>query len=290
MAGFCLPLQWQPCNFLSSIPSDDLICFTDGSVLNPDAAGLGPCGAGIVVYEFGMANPPTIQAFKVSDKSTPYHGEIEAIRQALIKCLSLTKKKKRNHIHLLSDCQSAIITVTSSCPNDNCTQEITDILKISHELRNNGTKTSISWIGGHADIEANEIADTAAKEGAMLKEKPISDRMTYKCMKKILQRNSTRIWQMTWDNTKTGLHLKDIQDTVSLEATYSLPKQRKLQKIFHQLRIGRSELNAQDPINKKETEEKKCNHCGAFEDTRHYHNNSKIYIYTIKVHLIQPMV
>ena len=137
-------LQETTNNFLSSIDTNDLICFTDGSVQNPDETGLGPCGAGIAIYEFGIANNPTVQSFKVSEKSTPYHGEIMAIKQALVKCLSLVKKRKRKKIHLLSDCQSAILTVTSCVPNDNCTQEITDILKISHDLLSVGTKTSIS--------------------------------------------------------------------------------------------------------------------------------------------------
>ena len=206
----------------------------------------------------------------MSEKSAPYHGEIMAIKQALVKCLSLVKKRKRNKIHLLSDCQSAILTVTSCVPNDNCTQEITDILKISHDLLSEGTKTSISWIGGHADIEGNEISDKAAKEGALKKDQPLSTSTTFKGIKKTIQRNSERIWQMTWNNTKTGLHLKEIQDKVSLKATHALPRQRKIQKIFHQLRIGRSDLNAQDPINKKEDEEKRCFNCGAIEDTRHY--------------------
>ena len=79
-----------------------------------------------------------------------------------------------------------------------------------------------------------------------------------------------QIWQMTWDNSKTGHHLKEIQQKVSQQTYDSLPKNRHLQVIFHQLRIGRSNLNGQDPINKKEEEEKKCIKCGAKEDTRHF--------------------
>ena len=68
----------------------------------------------------------------------------------------------------------------------------------------------------------------------------------------------------------TGLHLKEIQDKVSLERNSSLPKERKVQKVIHQLRIGRSELHGQDPINRKGDEDKKCDNCGAIEDTRHF--------------------
>ena len=75
-----------PTNFLSSIVADDLPCFTDRSVIDPDDAGIGPCGAGIAVYEKGLANDPIIASFKVSERSTPYHGEIstaDKIRMAM---------------------------------------------------------------------------------------------------------------------------------------------------------------------------------------------------------------
>ena len=139
-----------------------------------------------------------------------------------------------------------ILTVVSCAPNDNCTQEITDTLMIYPDLLGLGTKTSISWIGGHADIEGNEISHKAAKEGALSKDQPLSTSTTYKGIKKIIQRNSEMIWQRTWNNTKMGLHLKEIQDKVSLKASHALPRQRKIQKIFHQLQIGGGDLNAQD--------------------------------------------
>ena len=250
-------LQRITTNFLSSIAAEDLVCFTDGSVIDPDDAGIGPCGAGIAIYKKGLANEPIIASFKVSERSTPYHGEISAIHQALIKCITLTRKKKRENIYILSDCQSAIETVTSSCPNDNCTKEITEILQLSKEISKANTSISISWIGGHAEIIGNEIADVAAKEGAKLKTTPLSNSITLKSIKKAIQKKTMQTWQMTWDNSQTGHHLKEIQHKVTQQTNDSLPKSRNLQVIFHQLRIGRSDLNGQDPINKKEEEEKK---------------------------------
>ena len=68
-------------------------------------------------------------------------------------------------------------------------QEINDILKNSHDLLSKVTKTSISWIRGHADIEGNEISDKAAKEGALRKDQPLST--SYNIQVK------WKIWQMT---------------------------------------------------------------------------------------------
>ena len=44
-----------------------------------------------------------------------------------------------------------------------------------------------------------------------------------------------------------------------------LPISRLVQKTFHQLRRG--PLNDQDPIDNKSMEEKRCDSCGAIEDT-----------------------
>ena len=79
------------------------------------------------------------------------------------------KKKNRENIYILSDCQSAIETITLSYPNDNCIEEVTEIQQLSKEISKANTSISISWIGGHADIKGNEIGDVAAKEGAKLK-------------------------------------------------------------------------------------------------------------------------
>ena len=109
-------------------------------------------------------------------------------------------------------------------------KEIINILKLSQELTNSGSEVSISWIGGHADITGNELADLAAKEGSRSKEKALSTTITFKRMKKKIEQNCMKIWQRIWDNTKTSLHLKEIQDKVSLKRNSSLPKERKVQK------------------------------------------------------------
>ena len=98
--------------------------------------------------------------------------------------LNLEKKKLSVHF-CVQHVTVAIMGMGSfGIPNDKCTQEINDILKISHDLLSEGTKTSISWIGGHADIEGNEISDKAAKEGALSKDQPLSTSTTFKGIKK----------------------------------------------------------------------------------------------------------
>ena len=128
----------------------------------------------------------------------------------------------------------------------------------------------LSWIGGHIDILGNDLADKAAKEGAMRSDLPSSDTMTLKAVKQMILEATLEKWQKAWDLSNTGKHMKEIETTVSTTVKHSLPPSRLMQKTFHQLRIGRGPLNDQDPIDKKSVEEKRCDSCGAIEDTSHF--------------------
>ena len=100
----------------------------------------------------------------------------------------MKKKKWRN-----TYCQIVRAQLTLSllaAPNDNCTEEVTDILQLSKEISKANTSISISWIGGHADIKGNENADVAAKEGANLKTTPLSNSITLKSIKKANQKKT----------------------------------------------------------------------------------------------------
>ena len=77
-------------------------------------------------------------------------------------------------------------------------------------------------------------------------------------------------WQKKWNYSETGSHLKAIQPTVSLGNSSKCLKSRPAQIALHHAKIGRSNLNNQDPINKKEFQEKLCLHCNVPEDTEHY--------------------
>ena len=77
-------------------------------------------------------------------------------------------------------------------------------------------------------------------------------------------------WQKKWTNSETGCHLKSIQPTVSLGNSSKCLKSRSAQLALHQVKIGRSKLNNQDPINRKELQDKLCDYCNVPEDTEHY--------------------
>ena len=253
---------------LRGIPDTDIICFTDGSVINPDNHGMGRCGAGITIYEKGLEHEPITIEEKVSTYSTAYHGEICAIKFALRKCqtLHLTNVDK---IHIFSDCQSAIMSIINNKNADSHQDEINDINKMAKSLENKNIETIISWVGGHSEIEGNILADTAAKNGA-LKPDDIQTKVSQKMAKNIILNGAMEHWQKKWTISTTGQHLKNIQTRVSLGNSSKCLKSRKSQISLHQIKLGRSDLNGQDPINKKQLNEKLCIFCNCVEDTEHY--------------------
>ena len=87
----------------------DIVAFTDGSATpNP-----GPCGAGLSIYWNGIDSQSTDIAIPVAKCSTSYHGELQAISSAMDIILNKTPKNKKK-IHIMVDCQSAIITASLS--------------------------------------------------------------------------------------------------------------------------------------------------------------------------------
>ena len=77
-------------------------------------------------------------------------------------------------------------------------------------------------------------------------------------------------WQKMWDASPDGYHLKLFQPSVNLRPSYLFITNRREQLHIHHLRLGRSKLNDQDPIQKKERKDKLCNICMEIEDTSHF--------------------
>ena len=191
-----------------------------------------------------------------------------AIKTALNTCknLSLDKVKK---IHILSDCQSAITSVVNNKASK-CHQDvINDTNKMAKDFSDKNIEVVLSWIGGHSDILGNHLADTAAKNGANKPENK-QTKITLKIAKNIIKSLAIEHWQKKWRYSTTGSHLKNIQQIVSVGSSTKYLKNRKTQISLHQIKIGRSRLNGQDPINKKERTEKLCCVCNTFEDTEHF--------------------
>ena len=62
-------------DYLRAIPDTDIICFTDGSVINPDNHGMGRCGAGIIIYKDSLEHEPITIEEKVSQTEKNMNSE-----------------------------------------------------------------------------------------------------------------------------------------------------------------------------------------------------------------------
>ena len=89
-------------------------------------------------------------------------------------------------IHILSDCQSAILSSSNSKIADGYQEDINEINKAAKIFFEKGIKTLISWIGGHNDVEGNNIADNAARNGALSTADIPDEKITLKTAKKII--------------------------------------------------------------------------------------------------------
>ena len=95
--------------YLNEINTNCVICFTDGS-----AQGIpGPCGAGAAIYVDSVSSIPILLKRPVSIRFVSHHGELAAIDLALEFCQPyFTSHPEVNKIIILSDCESAITTVS----------------------------------------------------------------------------------------------------------------------------------------------------------------------------------
>ena len=181
----------------------DIVAFTDGSALtNP-----GPCGAGAAIHWHGIGTEATEHRRPVAIKSTSYHGEIAAIALALETVLSHQPQLSNRKIHLLTDCQSALLATTSNSSPRNHTEIISQISSKITQLKSHGNSVTITWIAGHVNLAGNEKADRLAKLAAEEAQQnmgyealPVSMQAAMNTVKKA----SIQIWQARWDRGDTG--------------------------------------------------------------------------------------
>ena len=108
------------------------------------------------------------------------------------------------------DCTSAILsTCTSPEEDSDHSTTIEAIRQHTYTLSMHNIVTKIQWIPGHVDLLMNEIADTAAKEGAeQSKLLPPNTSNHFGIIRQHIKSLSRRKWQRAWNITSshTDLH------------------------------------------------------------------------------------
>ncbi len=253
--------------FIQEIPSSHFIAFTDGSALdNP-----GPCGASAIIFTHGIDHHHLTFKEPITKFGTSYLGELEGIRIALEQAVLLSEQHRPAGIHIFTDCQSAITTVSS--PGIETSEHLTTntrCRKLVKHLRDKGISCNISWVCGHAGLRPNELADEAAKEAAELaNENDMPQVCSEAAVRSTLRKDLIEKWQTAWDKGQTARELYNIAPEVSLK-----PKRYRLSRTaetkINQLRCGFSNLKDHLYRHGNLVESPLCS-CGqSTEDTRHY--------------------
>ena len=177
---------------LASIGDADVICFTDGACKgNP-----GPAGSGCVVL-FGKHNRSVMLHKSLALGTQPNNiGELYAIGLALhiiaahpssrrwIEALRRQQLQQegssaaqRLRVHVLSDSRYSIGVLSKGwAPKKN--QALIAWIKAELEaMHRRGFAVRFHWVGGHCDVEFNEMADSLANKGVqaslLMKRKPL---------------------------------------------------------------------------------------------------------------------
>jgi len=281
---------------LSEDEAGTVVAFTDGSCRgNP-----GPCGAGACICAPGEAMVELKQP--VSKLASILVGELVAIKMTLRFILEELSRKPVKHIRIMSDSQTAIGVLTLGWDANAHMLLIQEIQDLWREVERKGTRITLDWSPGHADIEGNEIADRLAKEGAKEAEEmeldssqPISQSDIKKSTKDAMDIKWQRRWEIT-DKARQLFELRPLaaSKTIDYRGTTNQRTLLQLQSGHTSLRDHLHRLGCkEDPLcncGEPETLEHFLIHCPKYESAREA-LVSNIYLQTgIRMSAITPQL
>ena len=147
-------LKSEVLEYLHKHHSSDLQVFTDGSLLEDGAV-----GAGVAIPKLSTA-----YSYQIPKNLSIFSAELAAIAAALVSLQGLPPKPEKIIIGV--DSQAALQAIATQ---NNTTRPdlIHSIHSLCHELLLRGHSLTLIWIPSHIGIRGNEMADAAAREGAL---------------------------------------------------------------------------------------------------------------------------
>ena len=231
--------------------ANHLHIFTDGSKF-PDT---GNASAAFFVpyYEY-------VESKRLQNNTSSYRAELAAIALALYWLHQLPSL----YTGAVIFCDS--LGAIEALKNNKEEQFIYEILMLYTQLHYNGVQVYFEWIPGHCEIQANEVADKAAKHALTHTQIEIKNKQNKNESNSILKLYYMQKWQRRWDETVSPL--KSIQKSVS--ATFKFVVNHKSgETILHCLRMDNIGLNQNLLLlNKHATG--LCDNCGVPETTTHF--------------------
>ena len=175
-----------------------MIAYTDGSALNNP----GPCGAAAAIFINSHDQTPVSLKRPVSKLSTSFHAELVAIELALDYVVSYSTTNEVNKVAVLTDCQSALQTVTSTSNQSSHPRTISRIVQCIQILDKRNIDVEITWIAGHSGLNGNNIADSLAKEAAVEASEMEPELLNItepSIVKSEIRKDMFTAWQRQWD-------------------------------------------------------------------------------------------
>ncbi len=155
----------------------------------------------------------------VFPSSNSYYGELKAIAFAVEHTVILSTSQQFGHLHIFSDCHSALLTLSTSEPSKNYAEMALQTRRNLKKLEEKGTNTTATWFCGHAEIQENDLTDTHAKTAATeayflpLNQFPISLSEAKEAIKKC----TLPLCQKSWTNNNTrAVYLSNLYDTIPI--------------------------------------------------------------------------
>ena len=181
------------------IRHSEYTAYTDGSKIDNKT------GAGIVIYKKNEIIYR--QSYSLPDRASIFQAELEAIRQA---AAFFNKNKLRypaKYIKLLVDSQAALKALcNNTVKSETVSRIIGELSKLGYDI----PRLTLAWIKAHVGYEGNELADTAAKQGAVEPEMsikleiPLSTTEISNELKELFNNK----WMLRWTTSKEYKHSK----------------------------------------------------------------------------------
>lgn len=173
--------------------SDDIVFFTDGSLMNESA------GAGIHCPALDLNVSISMGKFV-----TVFQSEVFGIKTAAKMCLERGLRDRR--IIICSDSQAAISSLSKPFVLSNIVKET----KVVMNKLSASNSVAIFWVPGHSNIAGNEAADQLARLGS---EKPAQGPEPFlpvsKCVgQRVLLKNLERRCKLSWRDASGMVHSK----------------------------------------------------------------------------------
>ena len=160
----------------------------------------------------------------VSIKSTSYHGEMDALHLCInnVHDILVNNPQTIETVHIFSDCKGAIESVTSTQRIQSHQSLKDEFLKYVTKLNMKNIATCITWVSGHADMEANELADDDAKRAAdeAIREN-LPPVLTNNTFKNICKQRTHKRWQKFWNIWNIPLEDNIMSSTQKLKSKHS---------------------------------------------------------------------